>query len=154
MISLAVQHGLKLHQVDVTTAFLNGKLEEEVYMRQPEGFVAKGLERLVCKLKKSIYGLKQSPRCWNAVLDDQLKDMGFVQSASDPCVYKDSGGEMSLIGVYVDDIILAGKNDKKTNEVKRALGAKFNIKDMGKLHYFLGMNVLQTAMYGLGSQPM
>ena len=148
MISLAVQHGLKLHQVDVTTAFLNGKLEEEVYMRQPEGFVAKGQERLVCKLKKSIYGLKQSPRCWNAVLDDQLKDMGFVQSASDPCVYKDSGGEMFLIGVYVDDIILAGKNDKKINEVKRALGAKFNIKDMGKLHYFLGMNILQDEKTG------
>ena len=148
MIALAVQHGLKLHQVDVTTAFLNGKLEEEVYMRQPEGFVAKGQERLVCKLKKSIYGLKQSPRCWNAALDKQLKDMGFVQSASDPCVYKDSGGEMFLIGVYVDDIILAGKTDKKINEVKRALGAKFNIKDMGKLHYFLGMNILQDEKTG------
>ena len=82
MIVLAVQHRLKLHQVDVTTAFLNGKLEEEVYMRQPEGLVAKGQEHLVCKLKKSIYGLKQSPR-WNTILDDQLKDMGFVQSTSD-----------------------------------------------------------------------
>ena len=78
MIALAVQHGLKLHQVDVTTAFLNGKLDEEVYMRQPEGFVATGQEHLVCKLKRSIYGLKQSPRCWNTVLDNQLKNMGFV----------------------------------------------------------------------------
>lgn len=148
MIALAVQHGLKLHQVDVTTAFLNGELKEEVYMRQPEGFVTKGQEHLVCKLEKSIYGLKQSPRCWNAVLDDQLRDMGFVQSASDPCVYKDSGGEMFLIGVYVDDIILAGENDKKINDVKRALGAKFNIKDMGKLHYFLGMKIIQDKKTG------
>ena len=143
MIALAVQHGLKLHQVDVITAFLNGKLEVEVYMRQPEGFIAKGQEHLVCKLKESIYGLKQSPRCWNTILDDQLKDMGFVQSASDSCVYKDSGGEMFLIGVYVDDIILAGKSDKSIKEVKRALDAKFDIKDMGKLHYFLGIKFLQ-----------
>lgn len=63
--------------------------------------------------------------------------MGFVQSASDPCVYKDSGGEMFLIGVYVDDIILAGKSDKRIKEVKRALDTKFDINDMGKLHYFL-----------------
>ena len=131
MIGKAVQHGLKLHQVDVTRAFLNGKLEEEVYMRQPEGFVAKGQEHLVCKLKKSIYGLKQSPCCWNTVPNDQLKDMGFVQSTSDPCVYKNSGGEMFLVGVYVNDITLAGKSGKRINEVKRALGAKFDIKDMG-----------------------
>ena len=143
-----MQHGLKLHQVDVATAFLNGKLEEDVYMRQPEGFVTKGQEHLVCKLKKSIYGLKQSPRCWNITLDDQLKDMGFIQSTSDPCVYKNSGGETFLIGVYVDDIILAGKNDKIIDEVKKALGAKFNIKDMGKLHYFLGMNIQQDEKTG------
>ena len=148
MIALAVQHGLKLHQVDVITAFLNGKLEVEVYMRQPEGFIAKGQEHLVCKLKESIYGLKQSPRCWNTILDDQLKDMGFVQSASDSCVYKDSGGEMFLIGVYVDDIILAGKSDKSIKEVKRALDAKFDIKDMGKLHYFLGIKFLQDEKTG------
>ena len=74
----------------------------------------------------------------NTAPDDQLKAMGFIQSTSDPCVYKNSGGETFLIGVYVDDTILAGKNDKKIGEVKKALGAKFNIKDMCKLHYFLG----------------
>ena len=148
IIALAVQHGLKLHQVDVATPFLNGKLEEEVYMRQPEGFVTKGQEHLVCKLKKSIYGLKQSPHCWNTTFDDQLKDMGFIQPTSDPCVYKNSGRENFLIGVYVDDIILVGKSDRKIDEVKKALGAKFNIKDMGKLHYFLGMNILQDEKTG------
>ena len=140
LVALAVQHGLKPHQVDVTTAFLNGELEEEVYMRQPPGFIATGQENLVCKLKKSIYGLKQSPRCWNSALHNQLKEMGFLQTVSDPCIYRDSGGEMFFIGVYVDDIILAGKGDKR---MKAALAKKLDIKDMGKLHYFLGMKVVQ-----------
>ena len=96
--ALAVQNGLKLHQVDVTTAFLNGELEEEVYMRQANGFITDGEEHLVCKLKKSIYGLKQSLRCWNSALDSQLKDMGFIQSVSDPCLYTDAGGSGGFRG--------------------------------------------------------
>ena len=91
LIALSVQFDLQLHQVDVTTAFLNGELEEEVYMQQPKGFIHKGEEHLVCKLKKSLYGLKQSPRCWNTALDKQLKEMGFVQSTSDPCLYINAG---------------------------------------------------------------
>ncbi|RXN30143.1 Retrovirus-related Pol poly from transposon TNT 1-94 [Labeo rohita] len=87
IIAQAVQYGLKLHQMDVKTAFLNGELKEEVYMQQPEGFVVKGKEHLVCKLNHSIYGPKQSPRCWNIVLDEQLKKMGFVQTTGDPCIY-------------------------------------------------------------------
>ena len=108
LIALGVQYGLKLHQVDVTTAFLNGEPEEEVYMRQPKGFSTQGKEHLVCKLKKSIYGLKQSPRCWNTVLGSHLEDMSFSQSVSDPCIYTDTGIDLFFIGVYVDDIILAG----------------------------------------------
>ena len=77
MIAIAVQNGLKLHHMDVTSAFLNGTLTEEVYMKQPEGFVEEGKENLVCKLKKSIYGLKQSPRCWNYALDESLKKIWF-----------------------------------------------------------------------------
>ena len=87
VIALTVQNGMKMHQMDVTTAFLNGELQEEVYMKQPEGFVAEGQEDLVCKLKRSIYGLKQSPRCWNAALDHKLKQMGFVQANGVPCLY-------------------------------------------------------------------
>ncbi len=75
LIALSVQQDLKLQQVDVITAFLNGSLEEEVFMRQPEGFEVKGKEKLVCKVKKSIYGLKQSPRCWNAALDSKLREI-------------------------------------------------------------------------------
>ena len=72
VIALAVKKGLKMHQMDVNTAFLHEELEEEVYMRLPEGFVVEGQEHLVCKLNKSLYGLKQSPRCWNYVLDEHL----------------------------------------------------------------------------------
>ena len=143
VIALAVQNGLKLHQMDVTTAFLNGELEEEVYMRQPEGFVAKGREHLVCKLKRSIYGLKQSPRCWNSALDSRLKTMGFAQTTSDPCLYVSTEGEMFVIAVYVDDIVLAGKSNRKMSEVKNALASRFDVKDMGELHYFLGVKIVQ-----------
>ena len=133
MIALAVQNGLMLHQMDVTTAFLNGELEEEVYMRQREGFAVKGQEDLVCKLKRSIYGLKQSPRCWNSVLDSQLKQMGFVQAKGDPRIYVTSEGEMFIIAVYVDDIILAGKSDKRMTEVKEQLAKHFQVKDKEEL---------------------
>ena len=144
LIALSVGSGLKLHQVDVTTAFLNGTLEEEVFMRRPDGFVKKGSENLVFRLKKSIYGLKQSPRCWNVALDTTLKEMGFTQSKNDPCIYyKNTEGEMFYLGVYVDDIILAGKTETKLNEVKSDLSRKFDIKDLGELNYFLGIKIDQ-----------
>ena len=148
LMALSVQHGLTLQQIDVTTAFLNGKLEEEVYMQQPNGFVCQGKEERVCKLKKSIYGMKQSPRCWNLTLDtyiyNYLKKLKFVQTASDPCIYyQKAGGDVMYIGVYVDDIILAGRTVKQLEEIKRDLSQEFDIKDLGKLRYFLGMKVVQ-----------
>ena len=79
MIALAAKDNLLLHQMDVTTGFLNWSLEEEVYMNQPVGFATKGKEHLVCKLKKNIYGLKQSPRCWNVALADHLCDIGLIR---------------------------------------------------------------------------
>ena len=126
----------------MTTAFLNGTLEEEVFMRQPEGFVVEGQEHLVCKLKRSLYGLKQSPHCWNSILDEYLKQLGFVRSTSDPCIYVGLDGEM-IVGVYVDDIIIAGKGEKLVKDFKLALGERFDVKDLGRLHYFLGMKIVQ-----------
>jgi len=123
--ALAVQNDMKLHQMDVTTAFLNGELEEEVYMRQPEGFIVKGQEHLVCKLKQSIYRLKQSPRCWNSVLDGHLKKMGFVQTSCDSCVYTTSERETLVIAVYVDDIVLGSKSIKRMTKVKESLAKQF-----------------------------
>ena len=145
VIALAAQHGLQLHQMDVKTAFLNGELQEEIYMRQPAGFQAQGKENHVCLLKRSLYGLKQSARCWNTELDATLKEMNFSQSTYDPCIYiKYSGGEIFIIAVYVDDIILAGEEIKSVQGVKKAIAGRFKVEDMGKLHYFLGVKIVQS----------
>ena len=143
LVVLSSQRGLELHQVDVHTAFLNGTLQEEVYMKQPTGYERKGEEHLVCRLKKSIYGLKQSPRCWNTALDAHLKRMGFFQSKSDPCIYVSGGEDPFYIGVYVDDLILAGNDKAKMKKVKEELSSTVDIKDRGKLSYFLAMFIVQ-----------
>ena len=144
LVALSTQHNLELHHVDVTTAFLNGVLEEEVFMRQPEGYTKPEEEHLVCKLSKSIYGLKQSPRCWNTALHAHLVKMNFEQLHSDPCIYKSkTEGDCFYIGVYVDDIVLAGRDEARIQEVKQMLARKFDIKDLGRLTYFLGMSVVQ-----------
>ena len=134
-----------MHQLDVKTAFLNGELTEEIFLKQPEGFVEKGFEDYVCKLKRSIYGLKQSARCWNVELDKKLKDMGFKQCISDPCIYiKDTEEGYCLIAVYVDDLIVGGENDKNIEYTKKTISDKFEVTDMGALHYFLGVKVIQN----------
>ena len=145
VLSLAANLGFKLHQMDIKTAFLNGELEEEIFMKQPEGFIEEGKEEMVCKLKRSIYGLKQSARCWNTELDQKLRSLGFTQSKNDPCIYtRITGGELFVIAVYVDDIIQAGKNEKEIQEVKKSISEKFDAVDMGPLHYFLGVKVKQN----------
>ncbi len=148
MIALATKNSLKLHQLDITTAFLNGDLQEEVYMKQPEGFLADGQENLVCRLEKSIYGLKQSPRCWNQALDTKLKMMNFTPSKSDPCIYLSTTDSLFILAVYVDDILLAGKSQEKIAQVKSELGSHIQVKDMGELHYFLGVSVEQNTETG------
>ena len=149
LMALSVRYGLSIHQVDMTIAFLNGTLEDEVYMQQPKGFECPGKEEFVCKLIKSIYGLKQSPCCWNSTLDAFLKEMKFTQTASDPCIYcRKAGKDIMFIGVYVDDIILAAKNEKQLKQVKENLSNKFDIKDLGELKYFLGIKVEQNRESG------
>lgn len=144
LMALAAKYGLKLHQMDVTTAFLHGVLEEEVFLKQPEGFAKSGEEHLVCKLKRSLYGLKQSPRCWNAALDEKLVQMGFSQTSADPCLYmkSDERGPVYL-AVYVDDLVIAAKEETLIKGIKDQLSKFFDMKDMGPLHHFLGMKVLQ-----------
>ena len=144
VVALSVQKGLKLHQMDVTAAFLNGELEDEVYMKQPEEFEVKGKEHLVCKLSKSLYGLKQSSRCWNSILDEHLKSIGFTQTESDPCIYvKEGDGDIFIVAIHVDDIILAGKSDEEIAKVKEGIAQRFQVKDMGELKYILGIQVIQ-----------
>jgi hypothetical protein len=93
LLSLVASHGLLVHQMDVKTTFLNGELEEEIYMDQPEGFVVKGQEGMVCKLVKSLYGLKQAPKQWHDKFDRTLTSIGFVTNEADKCVYYRYGGD-------------------------------------------------------------
>ncbi len=143
LLSFAVQNNLHVHQMDVVTAFLNGHLDEEIYMEQPEGFVKPGEEHLVCKLKKSIYGLKQSPRCWSKTFTEFMKNIGFKQSTSDPCVFVKSQQELEILAVYVDDLILITESMESMKEMKLALKKRYKMKDMGELSYILGISVIQ-----------
>jgi hypothetical protein len=117
-------------------------MEEEVYMRQPEGFVEKGQEHMVYRLKKSIYGLKQSSRCWNVALNDALTTIGFKQSTYDPCLYV-SEGDGAVIGVHVDDLIIAAHNETCMQAIKDEIARKFAVKDLGQLNYMLAIDVDQ-----------
>jgi hypothetical protein len=144
VIALSVQRGLILHQMDVTAAFLNGDLEEDVYMKQPQAFEVARKENRVFKLRKSLYGLKQSSRCWNSVLDEHLKSLGFSQSPGDPCIYvKETDNDIFIVAIHVDDIILAGKTDEEIAEVKKGIAKRFRVKDMGELNYILGLQVVR-----------
>jgi hypothetical protein len=132
LLFMAASYGLIVHQMDVKTAFLNGELEEEIYMDQPDGFMVKGEERKVCKLLKSLYDLKQAPKQWHEKFDITLTSVGFVINEADKCVYyRHGGGEGVILCLYVDDILIFGTNMKVIHEVKFFLSKSFDMKDLG-----------------------
>ncbi|KAK8652356.1 hypothetical protein V6N13_061376 [Hibiscus sabdariffa] len=107
LLAIAAFHDYEIWQMDVKTTFLNGKLEEDVYMTQPEGLVTPGNTTKVCKLQRSIYGLKQASRSWNLGFNDAIKYFGFIENEDEPCVYKKiSGSIISFLILYVDDILI------------------------------------------------
>ena len=109
LLSIAASLDYEIWQMDVKTAFLNSHLDESIYMVQPEGFVAKGQEQKVCKLLRSIYGLKQASRSWNLRFDETIKTYGFEQNVDEPCVYKHiDNKKVVFLVLYVDDILLIG----------------------------------------------
>jgi hypothetical protein len=143
IISLAAVFGWKLHQMDVKTAFLNGEVEEEVYIEQPEGFIIHNKRSHVCKLKKALYGLKQAPRAWYGRIDSFLQSLGFSKSIADPNLYiKIIQNHPVLLVLYVDDLFLTGEEDLIA-QTKRELSEEFEMKDLGLMHYFLGLEVWQ-----------
>jgi hypothetical protein len=122
ILTLAVLEDMEIHQMDVKTVFLNGELEEEIYMEQPQGFVHQGSEHLVCKLHKSLYGLKQFPRAWNQKLDAFLKNIEFMKSEAGPNVYVTQVRDVKFfIMVYVDDLILVCNDQNKFLQIKEEL---------------------------------
>ncbi|KAJ9555731.1 hypothetical protein OSB04_010345 [Centaurea solstitialis] len=145
MLALAAIQDWKLVQLDVNNAFLHGDLDEEVYMKIPQGLPIKGASDLVCKLHKSIYGLKQSSRQWYAKFSNFLMNIGFIRSKADYSLfYKGSGSTYVAVLVYVDDIILAGPSQTLIDEVKIHLSNRFKLKDLGDLKYFLGLEVARS----------
>jgi histone deacetylase 1/2 len=142
VLAVAVSRGWSLRQLDVKNAFLHGILEEEVYMRQPPGYEDKRKPGYVCKLDKALYGLKQAPRAWYSRLSAQLVRLGFVASKSDTSlfIYQKLGVTIYML-VYVDDIIVASSSKVATDALLRDLSKEFALKDLGDLHFFLGIEV-------------
>lgn len=140
-LTLAVYFKMNVQQMDVVTAFLYGELEEEIFMEQPPGFEKKK-GNLVCRLKKSLYGLKQSPRQWYKLLDQFLRDKRYRRSDVDPCIYVKGDKDLIMIALYVDDLIIASKSEKLMKETKQDLFDRFEMKDLGRLHYCLGIEMV------------
>lgn len=140
LLALAAYRKWPLFQLDVNNAFLHGDLFEEVYMKIPDGLLAPSNH--VCRLNKSLYGLKQSSRQWFARLTTEMLNQGFVSSHSDSSLFlKKTSTCFTIAAIYVDDIILTGNNISDIQSLKSHLHRIFSIKDLGKLHYFLGLEV-------------
>ena len=145
VLAIAAIRNLEVHQMDVKTAFLNGNLDEEIYMEQPEGFIATGQEKKVCKLVKSLYGLKQAPKQWHEKFDNVMLESGFKINECDKCVYvKDTPDGYVILCLYVDDMLIAGSNDKMIKSTKDILKARFDMKDMGLADVILGVQITRT----------
>ena len=150
IMALVAHYDLELHQMDVKTAFLNGNLEEEIYMDQSEGFSVKGKEHMVCKLKKSIYGLQQASRQWYLKFNDTITSFGFQENTVDRCIYmKVSGSKFIFLVLYVDDILLATNDLGLLHQTKKYLSQNFEMKDMGEATYVIGIEIFRDRSQGL-----
>ena len=144
IIITSAYYDYEIWKMDVKTAFLNGNLDESIYMVQPEGFVAQGQEQKVCKLQRSIYGLKQASRSWNIRFDTTIKSYNFEQNIDEPCVYKRIiDGNVVFLVLYVDDILLIGNDVKILSDVKIWLANQFQMKDLGEASYVLGIQIIR-----------
>ena len=143
LLALVASMDMELEQLDVKTAFLHGDLEEVIYMEQPEGFRQPETEKLVCKLKKSLYGLKQSLRQWYKRFDSFMLRIGFTRCEYDCCVYTkrlDDGSFIYLL-LYVDDMLIAARSMTEVNRLKKLLKKEFDMKDLGAARKMLGMEI-------------
>ena len=144
-ISLAATHNWDLNQLDIKNAFLHGNLQEELYMEQPPRFVAQGEIGKVCRLRKSLYGLNQSPRAWFGKFSHAVDKFGLKKSKYDHFVfYRNFSSGIILLVVYVDDIVITGSDSTGISSLKSFLYGQFHTKDLGMLRYFLGVEVMRS----------
>jgi hypothetical protein len=143
IVSLVSFMGWRTYQMDVKTTFLNGIIEKEVYMEQPRGFEINGKKSYVCKLNKALYGLKQALKAWYSKIDGYLQSRGFTKSKADPNLYYIFVGfDMLILVLYVDDLFLIGVENLIAG-CKADMEVEFKMKDIGMMHHFLGLEVLQ-----------
>jgi hypothetical protein len=150
IMALVAHYDLELHQMNVKTMFLNGDLQESVYMAQPEGFTIEDKEYMGLRLKKSIYGLKQVSIQWYLKFDEVVKKCGFVKNQVDNCIYIKIKGSMFIVLVlYVDDILLASSDKNLLYETKGFLSSNFDVKDLGAASYVLGIEIYRDRTKGV-----
>ena len=146
IIAIATLQIIEVHQMDVKTTFLNGDLDEEIYMEKSEVFSTLGQEKKVCKLVKSLYSLKQVPKQWHKKFDNAMVGNGFKINECNKCVYvKDTKNGHVILCLYVDDMLIVGNNDKMVKSTKDILNSRFDMKDMGLTDIILGIKILRTS---------
>ena len=145
IISMAAQRGWKICQLDVKSAFLHGVLSESVYVEQPKGYIKKGKEHLVYKLHKALYGLKQAPRAWFNRIEAYFIDEGFQRCENEQTLFtkQSSSGKIVIVSIYVDDLIFTGNDSDMVFAFKNSMLKEFDMTDLGSMHFFLGIEVLQ-----------
>ena len=140
--------------MDVKTAFLDGNIDVDVYMEQLEGFIDTKYPEKVCKLRKSIYGLKQLTRCWNKTIDNFLKKLNYTACEADPCIYVKHIGKgqkdiIIIIALYVDDLIITSNDTELLLAEKKELSRRFEIADQGEITFYLGMSINRNRVKGI-----
>ncbi|KAK2442749.1 putative mitochondrial protein [Trifolium repens] len=147
ILALAALNGWCVHQLDVKSAFLHGELNETVFVDQPQGYVKKGSETKVYRLKKALYGLKQAPRAWYSRIESYFQREGFIKCPSEHTLFvkTDDGDSLLIVSLYVDDLIFTGNNEAMFSKFKDSMKNEFDMSDLGRMSHFLGVEVVQNA---------
>lgn len=146
IIAMAAQRGWGIYQLDVKSAFLHGELKEDVFVEQPQGYEVTGKEHMVYKLHKALYGLKQAPRAWFSRIEAYFIREGFESSPSEQTLFiKRKGGKILIVSIYVDDLLFTGDDEELLAEFKQSMKREFDMTDLGRMRYFLGIEVVQKS---------
>ena len=145
LLAIDAQMNWRVYQLDVKSTFLNGILQEEIYVELPEGFVKKGEKAKAFLLKKALYGMKQAPRAWYSKIDEHLLSLGFKQSISEATLYViHHNNDVLIVSLYVDNLLLTGNNARSVEDFKQEMMKGFEMTDLRLMTFFLGMEIKQA----------